>query len=62
MPDDLADLDQAAVRRGAARDEAGCLELLAVLVVELLAVAVALDNFGDAVRPAACVPGMSLQG
>src|SRR5207249_8541969 len=41
---DLADLDERAVRGRAARDEAGRFELGAVLVVELVAVAVALGH------------------
>src|SRR2546425_1383092 len=43
---DLADLDERAVRGRAARDEAGLFELGAVLVVELVAVAVALGHLG----------------
>src|SRR5207244_9781050 len=46
---DLADLDERAVRGRAAGDEAGLFELGAVLVVELVAVAVALGHLVRAV-------------
>src|SRR5438552_7781910 len=45
----LADLDERAVRGRAAGDEAGLFELGAVLVVELVAVAVALGHLGGLV-------------
>ena len=47
---DLADLDERAVRGRAARDKAGRFELGAVLVVELVAVAVALGYLAGPVR------------
>src|SRR5437867_13285672 len=46
---DLADLDERAVRGRAARDQAGLFELGAVLVVELVAVAVALGHLAGRV-------------
>src|SRR5206468_8580832 len=47
---DLADLDERAVRGRAARDEAGLFQLGAVLVVELVAVSVALGYLAGPVR------------
>lgn len=55
-------LDDPAVRRGAADDHACFCECLSVIVIELIAVAVAFIDMGNAIAARHCVPSAISHG